>query len=153
MFTNIIKNCSGNILGCFTIYLQFIYSAPQYSSDLFFSQFIPYWPSGFFYKWPWMIYPATVRMKCLETPGPGFNMKMSSYQYGKSHCWDKMVIRSYYLHNGISYTGKMSSLYWIRAKIFPNDHFEQSWFMYVWALQFCASKISQSRYVSDKISN
>ena len=41
---------------------------------------------------------------------------MSSYQYRKSHCGDKMVVRSSYLHNGISYTGKMSSLYWIRAQ-------------------------------------
>ena len=48
-------------------------------------------------------------------PGPRFNIKMSSYQYSKSHCGDKTVVRSSYLHNGISYTGKMSSLYWIRA--------------------------------------
>ena len=40
---------------------------------------------------------------------------MSSYQYSKSHCGDKTVVRSSYLHNGISYTGKMTSLYWIRA--------------------------------------
>ena len=40
---------------------------------------------------------------------------MSSYQDRKSHCGDKTVVRSSYLHNGISYTGKMSSLYWIRA--------------------------------------
>ena len=50
------------------------------------------------------------------TPEPWFNIKMSSYQYKKSHCGDKTVIRSSYLHNGISYTGKMSSLYWIRAQ-------------------------------------
>ena len=48
-------------------------------------------------------------------PGPWFNIKMLSYQYRKSHCGDKTVARSSYLHNGISYTGKMSSLYWIRA--------------------------------------
>ena len=47
-------------------------------------------------------------------PGLQFNIKMSSYQYRKSHCGDKTVVRSSYLHNGISYTGKMSSLYWIR---------------------------------------
>ena len=41
--------------------------------------------------------------------GPRFNIKMSSYQYKKSHCGDKTVVRSSYLHNGISYTGKMSS--------------------------------------------
>ena len=45
-------------------------------------------------------------------PGLWFNIKMSSYQYRKSHCGDKTVIRSSYLHNGISFTGKMPSLYW-----------------------------------------
>ena len=47
-------------------------------------------------------------------PGPWFNINMS-YQYRKSHCVDKTVVRSSYLHNGISYTGKTTSLYWIRA--------------------------------------
>ena len=42
---------------------------------------------------------------------------MPSYQYRKSHCGDKTVVRSSYLHNGISHTGKMTSLYWIRALI------------------------------------
>ena len=49
-------------------------------------------------------------------PGPWFNIKMSSYQYRKSHCGDKTVVRSSYLHNGISYADIMSSLYWIRAQ-------------------------------------
>ena len=44
-------------------------------------------------------------------PGPWFNIKMPSYQYRKSHCGDKTVVRSSYLHNGISYTGKTTSLY------------------------------------------
>ena len=48
-------------------------------------------------------------------PGPWFNIKMLSYQYRKSHCGDKTVVRSSYLHNGISHTGKMVSLYWIRT--------------------------------------
>ena len=48
-------------------------------------------------------------------PGPWFNIKMSSYQYRKSHCGDKTILRPSYLHNGISYTGKTTSLYWIRA--------------------------------------
>ena len=48
-------------------------------------------------------------------PGPWFNIKMLSYQYRKSHCGDKTVVRSSYLYNGISYTGKTTSLYWIRA--------------------------------------
>ena len=42
---------------------------------------------------------------------------MSSYQYRKSHCGDETVWRSSFLHNGISYTGKMSSLYWIRVLV------------------------------------
>ena len=49
------------------------------------------------------------------SPGPQSNIKMSSYQYRKCRCGDKTVVRSSYLHNVISYTGKMSSLYWIRA--------------------------------------
>ena len=52
------------------------------------------------------------------TPGPWFNIKISSNQYRKSHCGDKTIIRSSYLHNGISYTGKTTSLYWIRAQYF-----------------------------------
>ena len=36
-----------------------------------------------------------------------------SCQYRKSHFGDKMVAKSSYLHNGISYTGKITSLYWI----------------------------------------
>ena len=48
---------------------------------------------------------------------PWFNIKMSSYQYRKYHCGDKTIVRSSYLHNGISYTGKMSSLYWIGAQL------------------------------------
>ena len=46
-------------------------------------------------------------------PGGWFNIKMSFYQYRKSHCGDKTILWSSYLHNGISNTGKMTSLYWI----------------------------------------
>ena len=42
---------------------------------------------------------------------------MSSYQYRKSHCGDKTVVRSSYLHNGISSTSKMASLYWISPQV------------------------------------
>ena len=52
----------------------------------------------------------------ISIPGPQFNKKMPSYQYKKSHRGDKTVVRLYYLHNGISYLGKMVSLYWIRAQ-------------------------------------
>ena len=62
-----------------------------------------------------------------SAPGPWFNIKLSSYQHRKSHCGDKTILRPSYLHIGISYTGKMSSLYWIgtqRVMIYhSSDHF------------------------------
>ena len=42
---------------------------------------------------------------------------MPSYQYRKSHCGDKTILRPSYLHNGISYTGKTTSLYWISTLV------------------------------------
>ena len=57
----------------------------------------------------------------LQIPsGPWFNKKMPTYQYRKSYCGDKTVVRSSYLHNGISYTGKMASFYWI-SRLVPGD--------------------------------
>ena len=41
---------------------------------------------------------------------------MTSYQYRKSHCGDKTILRPSYLHYGISYADKMTSFYWIRAQ-------------------------------------
>ena len=61
-------------------------------------------------------YSSLDAMPVFGTSGPWFNIKMSSYQYRKSHCGDKTIIRSSYLPNGISYTGKTTSLYWIRAQ-------------------------------------
>ena len=43
------------------------------------------------------------------------NKNMSSCQYRKHHCGDKTILRPSYLHNEISYTGKMTYIYWIRA--------------------------------------
>ena len=64
--------------------------------------------------------------QCLDAmnkyPGPRINIKTTSYQYRKSHCGDKTILRPpSYLHNGISYTGKMTSLYWIGA-LFYKQH-------------------------------
>ena len=42
---------------------------------------------------------------------------MQSYQYRESHCRDKTILRPPYLHSGISYTGKMTALYWSRALV------------------------------------
>ena len=43
-----------------------------------------------------------------------FNIKMPSYQYRKSHCGDKTILRPSHLNNGIYHTGKMASYFWIR---------------------------------------
>ena len=48
--------------------------------------------------------------------GGWVNIKMSSYQYRESYCGDKTILRPSYLLNGSFYTGKMTSLYWIRAQ-------------------------------------
>ena len=48
-------------------------------------------------------------------PWPWFNIKMLSYQYRKSHCGDKTILRPSYIHHGTSYTGK-TFLYWIGAQ-------------------------------------
>ena len=45
-------------------------------------------------------------------PGPWFNIRMSSYRYRISHSGDKTVVRPSFLHDGISYTGKTTSLHW-----------------------------------------
>ena len=45
------------------------------------------------------------------------SIKMQSHQYVKSHFGDRTILWLPYLHNGISYTGNMTSLYWIRALI------------------------------------
>ena len=64
---------------------------------------------------------------CQGYPGPQFNIKMSSYRYRKSHCGDKTVVRSSYLYNEISYTGKMTSFYWIRALDIFRSTIESQW--------------------------
>ena len=53
-----------------------------------------------------------------------FNIKTTSYQYSKSHCGDKTILRPSYLYNGISYTGKMTYLYWIGPWFRPHQPWE-----------------------------
>ena len=59
-----------------------------------------------------------------QRPGPRFNIKMSSYLYRKSHFGVKTILRPSYLRNGISYTGKTTSLYCIRVLAVTS---EKSW--------------------------
>ena len=56
--------------------------------------------------------------------GGWFNIKMLSYQYRKSNCGDKTILRPSYLHNGISNPGKTISLFWIVA--------QDIWFRFLW---------------------
>ena len=67
----------------------------------------------------YLIMEAAAAGKPQRDSGPRFNIKMS-YQYRKSHCGDQTVVRSSYLHNGISYTGKTASLYWIGLLLLGN---------------------------------
>ena len=60
-------------------------------------------------------------------PGGWFNKTMPSYQYRKSHCGDKTILRPSYLHNGISYTNKMTSFYWIRDLMATSHYQDQCW--------------------------
>ena len=52
---------------------------------------------------------------CAKEPGHWFNMKMPPYQDRKSHCRDRTILRPSYLPNENSYTGKMTSLCWIKT--------------------------------------
>ena len=79
------------------------------------------------YNQPWNRLPKTALkwQKYAKYNNPGrkvwFNIKMPSYQYRKYHCGDNTILLSSYLHNGISYTGKMTSLYWIRTQMAIRD--------------------------------
>ena len=69
----------------------------------------------------WMVLRSQTNFACymnlpIALTRAWFNIKMSSYQYGKSHCGDKTILRPSYLHNWISYTGKTTSLSWIGAQ-------------------------------------
>ena len=41
----------------------------------------------------------------------------TSYQYSKFQFEEMTVVRAPYLHNDISYTGKMASLFWINSQM------------------------------------
>ena len=71
-----------------------------------------------------VLYVCCIGAKCALQPRLWFNIKISSYRYRKSHCGDNTIVRLSYLHNGISYTGKMISLYWIspQATMFNNQY-------------------------------
>ena len=69
-----------------------------------------------------------------QAPRGRLNIKMSSYQYRKSYCGDKTILRPSYLHNGISYTGKTASLYWIRAQAISQTDDAQWYLEPLWSV-------------------
>ena len=71
------------------------------------------------------------QMQATAISGGLVNIKMSSYQYRKSYSGDETIIGPSYLHNGNSFTGKTTSLYWIKAqkaKTGPGKNLK--WFLY-----------------------
>ena len=60
------------------------------------------------------------------TPGPSFNIKMPFYQYRKSQCLDKTVVRSSYLQNGTSYSGKTVYIFFIESVPWSAVHYRIS---------------------------
>ena len=69
--------------------------------------------------------PVTLRS------GSWFNIKIPSYQYRKSHCGEKTILRPSYLHNGISYTGKITLRWHLYIESGPR-YLEISWFILKW---------------------
>ena len=80
------------------------------------------WPLGRGIEWRVIIGHSEYGMRSVMLfnslrPGLWFTIKILSFQYRKSHCRDKTILRPSYLHNGIPCTGKMTSLYWIGALV------------------------------------
>ena len=91
-------------------------------------------------------------------PGLRFTMKMTSYQYRKSHCGDKTILRPSYLHNGISYTsyvvmefigsfsfqGRISTIY-VALSCWK---MEENWNMLVWCVKKPPKKQNTQTWLS-----
>ena len=77
---------------------------PEYISMKYYTKFKHFHSSKCIWKIVCKI--ATIFSRGLydNSPGPGFSIKIPSYQYRKSHCGDKTILRPSYLHNGFSYT-------------------------------------------------
>ena len=74
--------------------------------------------------------------------------------YRKSHCGDKMILRQSYLHNGISYTGKMTSSYWIRPLLLKSMAIEsgpQCWNRWLTHWSYCSLALSQQNILGEQV--
>ena len=96
---------------------------------------------------------------------------MPSYQYRKYHYGDKTVVRLSDLHNGISFTGKTTSLYWIWAlflkrTVILNHNFvkkcneqnmlnivEHCWLLYKQALVYIQPVIAVAFHIATDLSS
>ena len=81
-------------------------------------------------------------------------------QYRKSHCGDKTILRPSYLHNGIPYTGKTTSLYWIGAQrdmliwtLFINWIFPETWNIFTCLHKDCLYRYMDSTLYRKDIGN
>ena len=74
-------------------------------------------------------------------------------QYMKSHCEDKTVIKSSYLHNGISYTGKTASLYWLWTHTWHPIPHGRAMACFAWVFRRNVSGSYQDTSASAVISN
>ena len=79
--------------------------------------------------------------------GPRFNIKMTSYQYRKSHCGDKTILRPSYLNNGNSYTDKTTSLYWIGSQVGQRSRsYAESWLLCICVSDFMKACIKWPKF-------
>ena len=84
--------------------------------------------------------------------GPWFNIKMTSYQFRKSHCGDKTILRPSYLHNGISYThgwGTTQRREWILDELrnrFCTIFATDSWYLAL-AIRYLHALIQEDPYI------
>ena len=110
--------CFGFPVVIMTIHREIILLIYLCSSGLFHGTWGNHMITPVSVKWPW-----SIRVKLT---GGWINIKMPSYQYRKSHCGDKKILGPSYLHYGISYTGKTTSLYWIGALVSNHNKTQQS---------------------------
>ena len=111
-------------------------------------------------NWPSTMTADDLARRVPSTPGPWFKLKMTSYQYRKSHCGDKTILRPSYLHNGISDTVKITSIYWIGDQVlytsttspismFINDQMIDwiSLFCHYWQVQACNKTVMRYKCI------
>ena len=124
----VIFSCKNVLCLALIIYLAWSWNHISNVPKVFnvkFNQFLlPYWYSQYYRHG---YFPSNVHcwhpIACLwdkdvecvfvSSSCPWLSIKMLSYQYRKSHCGDKVSVRSSDLHTGNSCAGKMTYFHWI----------------------------------------